>query len=70
MKDYTNSDMLHAINEHIHSKRDRYILVKYYIDGESAYDLANDGSMPGKRIEQRQIERILKKSLMTLSDYI
>lgn len=36
MKDYTNSQITHLIDEHIHNKRDREIMKLHYVDGISA----------------------------------
>ena len=57
MKNYTNSEILHLINEHIHSERDRNILIDRFVNGmtfsqlESKYDLTD-----------RQVKRIVKKA--------
>lgn len=42
MKDYTNSQISHLIDEHIHSERDRAILKRRLIDGVLYEPLAEE----------------------------
>ena len=42
MIDYTNSEMIALIDEHIHSERDRAILKRRYIDGICYEPLAEE----------------------------
>lgn len=42
MKDYTNSQISHLIDEHIHSERDRSILKRRLIDGVLYEPLAEE----------------------------
>lgn len=56
MRDYTNSEITHAINEHIHSERDREILKRRYIDGICYEPLAEEFGL-----SVAQIKRIIYK---------
>lgn len=56
MKDYTNSQMRALIDEHIHSERDRQILVRRLVDGVVYEALAEEFDM-----SDRQIKRIVYK---------
>lgn len=56
MKDYTNSQMCALIDEHIHSERDRQILVRRLVDGVVYEALAEEFDM-----SDRQIKRIVYK---------
>lgn len=55
-EEYTNSWMLHAINEHIHSERDRAILRRRFIDGIRFEPLAEEFDM-----SVAQIKRVVYK---------
>ena len=54
--DYTNSDVAKAIDEHIHSERDRAILKRRLIDGICFEPLAEEFDM-----SVRQIKNIVYK---------
>ena len=56
MKDYTNSQIDHLIDEYIHSARDRNILKRRLIDGICFEPLAEEFDM-----SDRQIRRIVYK---------
>lgn len=56
MKDYTNSQIDHLIDEYIHSERDRNILKRRLIDGICFEPLAEEFDM-----SDRQIRRIVYK---------
>lgn len=56
MKEYTNSDISNAIDEHIHSERDRAILKRRYIDGICFEPLAEEFNL-----SVAQIKRIIYK---------
>ena len=58
---YTNSQIEKAIDEHIHSERNRMILKRRYIDGIHIEPLAEEFDLSPK-----QIKNILKKD----GDYI
>ncbi len=58
---YTNSQIEEAINEHIHSERNRKILKRRYIDGIHLEALAEEFDLSVK-----QIKNILKKD----GDYV
>ena len=55
--EYTNSQVLKAIAEYIHSDRDRSILARRLIDGITIERLAEEFSL-----SPRQIKNILKKN--------
>lgn len=65
--EYTNSAMEHAIDEYIHSKRDRLILKAYYIDDITPEEMAKWDDV---NIEPRQIRNVIRKCLEKLTDYI
>ena len=65
--EYANSVMEWAIDEYIHSKRDRIILKAYYIDGESYDEIAG---RPEVKIEERQIRTVIRRCLEKLTNYI
>ena len=59
--DYTNSQMLALINEHIHSERDRRILQRRLVDGVCYEPLAEEFDMSVvqvKRICYRDREKL------------
>lgn len=56
MKEYTNSQIEHLIDEYIHSERDRRILKRRLIDGICYEPLAEEFDM-----SDRQIKRIVYK---------
>ncbi len=55
--EYTNSQILEAIGEHIHSDRDRSILARRLIDGITIEKLGEEFSL-----SPRQIKNILRKN--------
>ena len=55
--EYTNSQILEAIGEYIHSDRDRGVLARRLIDGITIERLAEEFSL-----SPRQIKNILKKN--------
>ena len=55
--EYTNSQILEAIGEHIHSDRDRSILARRLIDGITIERLGEEFSL-----SPRQIKNILRKN--------
>lgn len=57
MKEYLNSEITALINEHIHSKRDRDILIDRLVNGKTFDKLAEDHDM-----SLRQIQRIVYKN--------
>ena len=65
MKDYTNSEMEHAIDEVIHSERDRNILKRRYIDGILFEPLAEEFNLSVRRVKD-----IVYKSENKLFDYL
>lgn len=77
MKEYTNSQIEHLIDEHIHHARDRRIMKLHYIDGLSAdfiskIDEKRTDIPPEIKIEilPRQISRILSDRLLEIAPYL
>ena len=63
MKEYTNSQIEHLIDEYIHSDRDRRILKRRLIDGICYEPLAEEFDMSDrqiKRVVYKLQERVLK----------
>lgn len=56
MKEYTNSQIVALIDEHIHNERDRHILKRRLVDGVCYEPLAEEFDM-----SDRQIKRIVYK---------
>lgn len=56
MKEYTNSQIVVLIDEHIHNERDRRILKRRLVDGVCYEPLAEEFDM-----SDRQIKRIVYK---------
>lgn len=70
MIDYTNSEIAEAINEYIHSERDRAILKRRLIDGICFEPLAEEFQMSirqTKSIVYRGQEKVFAKLLKKLS---
>jgi len=62
---YKNSQIAVAIEEYIHSKRDREILLRKWIDGDSFKTLADDFQLSEttiKRIVKKGREKLLKET--------
>ena len=78
MKEYTKSELLAAIDEYIvgkYAERDRILLRYKLIDGLSYNQIANrlsadDNIPPEYKIETRQIQRAIQRSLKTLFRHI
>lgn len=51
MKEYTNSDIAHVIDEYIHNERNRNILKRRYIDGICFEPLAEEFDLSVKQIK-------------------
>lgn len=63
MKEYTNSQIEHLIDEYIHSDRDRRILKRRFIDGICFEPLAEEFDMSDRQIKRlvyKLQERVLK----------
>lgn len=56
MKEYTNDDMAHVIDQHVHSQRDRAILKRRYIDGIHLEPLSEEFDLT-----PRQVRNIITK---------
>ena len=77
MTDYTNSQIAHLIDEHIHHARDRRIMKLHYVDGLSAEIISrldeNKKDVPLEikiQIQPRQISRILSDRLLEIEPYL
>ena len=57
MKEYTNSEIIRLINEHIHSERDRLILFERFVNGLTFSELSDKFYL-----SERQIKRIVKRA--------
>lgn len=75
--EYTNSQIVALIDEHIHSARDRRIMKLHYVDGLSADMISridhNKKDVPEEiRIDilPRQISRILSDKLLKIKPYL
>ena len=66
MRDYTNSEIEHLIDEHVHNKRNRLILKLHFIDGESFEMIARHKDV---EITPRQIARVISKEAARLCQY-
>lgn len=62
---YTNNQIREAIEQTIHSERDRRILLRRYIDGICFEPLAEEVDM-----SVRQVKRIVLKHQGTVFDYV
>lgn len=56
MTEYTNSEITEAINERIHSERDRHLLRRRYVDGITYERLAEEFEL-----SVAQVKRIIYK---------
>lgn len=63
--DYTNSQIRTLIDEHIHSERDRNILIRRLVDGICYEPLAEEFNL-----STRQIKNIIYKSEIKLFKHI
>ncbi len=52
MREYLNSEIIAIINEHIHSDRDRAILIKRLVDGHTFDRLAEEFDMSLRHIQR------------------
>ena len=52
MTEYTNSEIIEAINERIHSERDRHILRRRYVDGLTYERLAEEADLSVTQIKR------------------
>ena len=67
LKEYTNSRITYLINEHIHNKRDREIMIMHYVDGLSADVISRQD---GIDLTPRRISQILSDRLLEISKYL
>jgi DNA-directed RNA polymerase specialized sigma24 family protein len=70
MIEYTNSEIASAINEHIHSERDRAILKRRLIDGICFEPLSEEFQLSVRQVKSivyRGQEKVFSKMLKKLS---
>lgn len=65
--EYTNSRITYLINEYIHNKRDREIMILHYVDGVSADQIAK---MKSVDLTPRRVSQILSDRLLEISKYL
>lgn len=65
MKDYTNSQMEHIINEYIHNKRDRKLLKMCFIDGITHENISKDKEID---LTPRQVSRLISDYSIILDE--
>ncbi len=65
MKEYTNSQIINLIDEHIHSERDRMIMKRRLVDGLTYEKLAEEFDL-----SDRQIKKIVYNNFDKISDFI
>jgi Mor family transcriptional regulator len=51
MRDYTNSEIRHLVDEHIHNERDRAILKRRFCDGIRYEALAEEYDLSTQRVK-------------------
>ena len=66
MRDYTNSEIQHIIDEWVHSEKDRKILHRRLIDGLTIEELAEEFDRSPRQM-QRIINRLQTKVFLHLS---
>lgn len=52
MKEYSNSEITHIINEYVHSKRDRSILLMCFVDGITHESIAEMVDLTPRRVSK------------------
>lgn len=52
MREYTNSEITHIINEYIHNKRDRQILLLCFVDGITHENIAEAVNLTPRRVSK------------------
>lgn len=67
MRDYTNSQIIALIDEHIHSKRDREIMKMHYVDGISADAIAKRKDVD---LTPHRVSAILSDRLLEIAPYL
>ena len=65
MKEYTNSQMIGLIDEHIHSERDREIMKRRMCDGVVFERIGWEFSLT-----DRQVKNIIYKNIALLTKYL
>ena len=65
--EYTNSHITHIINEYIHNKRDREIMILHYVDGISADQIAK---MKNVDLTPRRVSQILSDRLREIDRFL
>ena len=67
MRAYTNSEIEHLIDEHIHSKRDRLILKLKFIDGYTNEYIA---ALKEVDLSPRRVSTIISNGSLIISEYL
>lgn len=70
MIDYTNSEIVTAINEYIHSERDRRLLYRRLVDGVTFEKLGEEFELSVRQVKTivyRGQEKVFSKMLKKLS---
>ena len=67
MKQYTNSHITFLINEYIHNKRDREIMILHYVDGISADEIAK---LKNVDLTPRRVSQILSDRLLEIAPFL
>ena len=67
MREYTNSEIEHLIDEWIHNKRHRRVLKLHFIDCETVEAIAADADVDRT---PRQVNRIIEKCSATLDAHL
>lgn len=52
MREYSNSEITHIINEYVHSKRDREILLACFVDGITHETIAEAVDLSPRRVSK------------------
>ena len=52
MREYTNSEITHIINEYVHSKRDRQVLLSCFVDGITHENIAEAVDLSPRRVSK------------------
>ena len=63
--EYTNSEMEHIIDEHIHSQRDRVICKRCFIDGMTHERIAEEVDLT-----PRQVSNIISKNSLVIAKHL
>lgn len=67
MKEYSNSQMEHVIDEYVHSKRDRKLLKMCFIDGVTHEQISCDEEID---LTPRQVSRLISKYSIIIDQHL